>query len=66
LPAPQPRLSLCRTNDFLKATGGEAPGVQLLEGAKDSQKVVKCGYLYKYRPFSGGFFSPSWALRFFR
>lgn len=40
--------------------------VQLLEGAKDSEHVVKCGYLHKYRPFSGGLFSPSWALRFFR
>lgn len=39
---------------------------QLLEGAKDSTKVLKCGYMYKFRPFSGGFFSPSWALRFFR
>eukprot|EP00241_Pyramimonas_parkeae_P003563 CAMPEP_0114255748 /NCGR_PEP_ID=MMETSP0058-20121206/17740_1 /TAXON_ID=36894 /ORGANISM="Pyramimonas parkeae, CCMP726" /LENGTH=642 /DNA_ID=CAMNT_0001370179 /DNA_START=41 /DNA_END=1969 /DNA_ORIENTATION=+ len=39
--------------------------LQLLEGAKDSEHVVKCGYLHKYRPFSGGLFSPSWALRFF-
>eukprot|EP00976_Prorocentrum_cordatum_P068099 1178999-Prorocentrum_minimum.AAC.7 len=39
---------------------------QLLEGAKDVRNVTKCGYLYKYRPFGGGYFTPPWSLRFFR
>jgi len=39
--------------------------VKLLEGAKDVRNVTKCGYLYKYRPFGGGWRGTTWSLRFF-
>lgn len=39
--------------------------LQLMDGAKKAENIAKCGYLNKYRPFSGGYFEPAWSLRYF-
>eukprot|EP00240_Pyramimonas_obovata_P003049 CAMPEP_0118923662 /NCGR_PEP_ID=MMETSP1169-20130426/2102_1 /TAXON_ID=36882 /ORGANISM="Pyramimonas obovata, Strain CCMP722" /LENGTH=671 /DNA_ID=CAMNT_0006864679 /DNA_START=317 /DNA_END=2332 /DNA_ORIENTATION=- len=51
--------------DLKQKIAGLKQRIKLLEGAKDVKNVTKCGYLYKYRPFGGGYFSPNWSLRFF-
>ncbi len=33
--------------------------------AKQNKQPTKCGYLFKYRPFSSGLFSNTWEPRFF-
>ena len=33
--------------------------------AKQNKQPSRCGYLYKYRPFTTGLFSNTWELRFF-
>ena len=39
--------------------------VPLQVTAKQNKQPSRCGYLYKYRPFTTGLFSNTWELRFF-